>query len=59
MKRQWRDCDCSYCEEKRKNHQYLQYAPFSLSYERKQEWRASQIKHCRAALANEVEKVIS
>lgn len=58
MKKNWRDCDCSYCEEKRKNHAYLQFAPYYLRYEDKIYWRDQRIKHTRAALKAESEKVI-
>lgn len=58
MKRAWRDCDCTYCETKRHHHAYMQFAPYFLSYEQKQEWRDGKIKYCRAALARESEKVI-
>jgi hypothetical protein len=58
MKRSWRDCDCSYCEEKRQNHAYLQFAPYFLDHERKKEWREGRIKHTRTVLQAESEKVV-
>jgi hypothetical protein len=59
MKRNWRTCDCSYCDEKRGRHAALQFAPYHLRYEDKIYWRNLRIQHTREALFNEEQRVIT
>lgn len=59
QKWEWRECPCSWCEEKRKNHIAMQYAPFFMSRGDREVWREGRRRHTRQALAVEAKVVVT
>lgn len=55
----WRDCSCSWCEEKRKNNAAMQHAPFYMKRDDRELWREGRRIHTRRALTDKAKIVVT
>lgn len=50
-KRNWRDCDCTYCQQKRLAHSHLQFTPWPMSRQQREDWRGRETELQRRSLS--------
>jgi hypothetical protein len=55
----WRDCSCSWCQEKRINHDHMQFAPHYMNRDDREMWREGRRRHTRAALVDKAKVVVT
>lgn len=59
QKWEWRTCQCSFCQEKRRFHASMQYSPRYMTCDDRELWREGRRAHTRHALAEKAKIIVS